>query len=301
MRNAFVSELLVQARKDERIILLTGDLGYSVLEEFQQALPKQFINLGINEQSSISIAAGMAKQGFKPFYYSIGNFPTFRCLEQIRNDVCFMDLGVCIVALGAGFAYGTLGYSHHLVEDLSALRSISNLRIYSPFDPNDTKEITAKICESSRPTYLRLGRGGETKLSDHFPLEKNLNLNQNYSGTIIFTGNIGAEAYEARDKLADLGIKVQIASISNLSDISRENLERILKIGPVLTLEEHVLAGGFGSLILEKANELTTNYRIDRVGIKGIISHLAGSQEFLIRNYELNADALVKKYLNIIK
>jgi 1-deoxy-D-xylulose-5-phosphate synthase len=128
-----------------------------------------------------------------------------------------------------------------------------------------------------------------------------LNLNQNYSCTILFTGNIGAEAYEARDKLANLGIKVQIASISNLSEISTENLERILKLGPVLTLEEHVLAGGFGSLILEKANELTTNYRIDRVGIRGIISHLAGSQEFLKRNYELNADAIVKKYLNIIK
>ena len=119
--------------------------------------------------------------------------------------------------------------------------------------------------------------------------------------TIIFTGNIGAEAYEARDKLANLGLKVQIASISNLSDINTENLERILKIGPMLTLEEHVLAGGFGSLILEKANELTTNYRIDRVGIKGINSHLAGSREFLMRNYELNADAIVMKYMNIIK
>lgn len=301
MRNAFVSELLVQAQKDERIILLTGDLGYSVLEEFQQALPNQFINLGINEQSSISIAAGMAKQGFKPFYYSIGNFPTFRCLEQIRNDVCFMDLGVCIVALGAGFAYGTSGYSHHLVEDLSALRSISNLNIYSPFDPSDTKKITSKICENSRPSYLRLGRGGEKELSGHIPLEQDVSLNQIYSGTILFTGNIGTEAYEARDKLAKIGVTVQVSSISNLSDINTENLLRILEIGPVLTLEEHVLAGGFGSLILEKASELTPEYTIERVGVKEIFSHLAGSREYLIRNYELNSDAIVKKYLNIIK
>ena len=144
MRKVFLEELLKYARQDPRVILITGDLGYGVVDQFAEELPKQFINFGINEQSMMSAAAGMAKVGFKPFVYSIGNFPTFRCLEQVRNDVCYMNLDVTIVAVGAGLAYGTAGYSHHLVEDISALSALPNLRIYSPADGLETKVVLEK-------------------------------------------------------------------------------------------------------------------------------------------------------------
>ncbi len=139
MRNSFIDVLLQKAKQDERIILLTGDLGYGVVDQFARELPRQFINFGINEQTMMSAAGGLASKGFKPFVYSIGNFPTFRCLEQIRNDVCYMNLDVTIVALGAGFAYGTAGYSHHLIEDISAISPLPHIQIFSPADTFEAK------------------------------------------------------------------------------------------------------------------------------------------------------------------
>jgi len=161
LRNAFATQLLDIARADSSILLITGDLGYGVLDRFQQELPEQFINAGVAEQTMMSMAAGLAASGYRPFVYSIANFPTFRCLEQIRNDVCYMDNPVTIVSVGAGLVYGVHGYSHHAVEDLAIIRSLPNITIYSPCDSVETKYSVNKILESKHPAYLRLGKGGE--------------------------------------------------------------------------------------------------------------------------------------------
>ena len=132
MRDFFIEELTKHATANPNIMLITGDLGFGVFDEFSRDLPAQFINAGVAEQNMTMVAAGMAIEGKKIFTYSIGNFPTLRCLEQIRNDVCYHDLDVCIVSIGGGFSYGQLGMSHHAIEDLSIMRAIPNLRIFVP-------------------------------------------------------------------------------------------------------------------------------------------------------------------------
>ncbi|MFN3077751.1 MAG: transketolase, partial [Alphaproteobacteria bacterium] len=142
MRDAFIESLLEEARKDQNIILITGDLGFGVLDKFQKELPNQFINSGVNEQAMMGLAAGLASTGKRVFVYSIGNFPTLRCLEQIRNDICFMDNSVVVVSVGAGYAYGPQGYTHHTLEDIAVMRALPNLEVIVPADPIEVKVVT---------------------------------------------------------------------------------------------------------------------------------------------------------------
>ena len=166
MRDAFLRSLITLAETDDRVALLTGDLGFGVVEKFGTKFPDRFWNCGVAEQSMIGIAAGLAKSGMLPFVYSIANFPTFRCLEQIRNDICYHNLPVTIVSVGAGLGYGTLGYTHHGIEDIAALRSLPNISIYSPSDPIDVTNILTRISQNPAPTYFRLGKNGEPEITE---------------------------------------------------------------------------------------------------------------------------------------
>jgi transketolase len=227
MRKTFVDSLLGLAKKDPKILLVVGDLGYGVVDEFKNQLPEQFINFGINEQSMMSAAAGLAQEGFRPFVYSIGNFPTARCLEQIRNDVCYMNLPVTIVSVGSGFAYGTAGYSHHLIEDLSMLRGLPNLAIYSPSDSNDANDNLEEIMKNSKPSYLRLGKGGEIDLNAKTSnkLTGHRTYQEGPDGLLLFMGTIGNEVLAAGKLLDGFGIHPTIASISH---IDKRKLKRTL-------------------------------------------------------------------------
>lgn len=295
MRNRFVNELLSHARRDPSIVLMTGDLGYSVIEEFRSELPKQFLNMGITEQATMSYAAGLAKSGFKPFVYSIANFPTFRCLEQIRNDVNFMNLNVTIVAVGAGFAYGTAGYSHHLIEDISAMRSLSNLEIYSPHDPLSVRECLDSILGSTSPSYLRLGRGGDVSLMNHLKLEELKAPSETKVMSILFTGSIGLEVLNACEMLKSQGIEVEPISISDFATVSSENLSKAIAGKPFITVEEHLLAGGFGSFILELLTGSNSALCVGRLGVNRIDSMASGSTGYLRKYYEIDAVSIVNK------
>ena len=154
MRKEFIEALINKADKDETIILIVGDLGYSVVEPFKNRFPNRFLNFGINEQAMVSAAAGLAKHGFKPFVYSIGNFPTFRALEQLRNDVCAHDFEVNVVSVGAGFGYAQAGYSHHAVEDVSIMSIFSNLTILNPANLNELDHCFNKIDNIRGPLSL---------------------------------------------------------------------------------------------------------------------------------------------------
>ncbi len=290
MRQIFIQQLLERAHHDPRVILITGDLGYGVVDQFAKELPKQFLNFGINEQSMMSAAAGMAKVGFKPFVYSIGNFPTFRCLEQVRNDVCYMNLDVTIVAVGAGLAYGAAGYSHHLVEDISALSSLPNLQIYSPADGLETK-LTLKLSnEFSGPKYIRLGKGGEGELTNHFD-QRNFGysrLDGSQDCLIISTGNILSEVLKFRDQMPDT--KPTIVSLYALQQARDFLLSTYYP--QVITVEEHVLRGGFGSIVRETLQD--SDSHIKSFGIRKIDSSLSGSQEFLRDAYGISSDAILK-------
>ena len=288
MRSTFIGELLRQAKTDESILLLTGDLGYGVVDTFQRELPDQFINFGINEQSMMGAAAGLAASGYKPFVYSIGNFPTFRCLEQVRNDVAYMNLNVTIVALGAGFAYGTAGYSHHLIEDLSALTGLPNMKTYSPADSQETKSALKLIFENRSPKYVRLGKGGEPELTASFDKSKPgmSILEGDPSFAIISTGSILSEAIKLRDLLGDN--KPTVLSFYDLS-IMREYLS-LNKFKKIISIEEHILRGGFGSFVAENLNSFCDNF--ERFGISEVNSEISGSQSYLREQYGLCAEKI---------
>ena len=289
MRNVFISELLKLAREDERILLITGDLGYGVVDEFARDLPKQFMNFGINEQSMMSAAAGMAQQGFKPFVYSIGNFPTFRCLEQIRNDVCYMNLDVTIVSVGAGFAYGTAGYSHHLIEDISALSVLPNLKIYSPADILETQLVTSLIANRQGPQYLRLGKGGEGKLTGDFDqsIDGISILPRSTEFAVVSVGNILTQGLRISSLRPDLNPTViSCYSLDDLGNFFASN-----SYPRVITLEEHLLRGGFGSYVREIYQE--SNTKIQSFGIRSIVSTVVGDQNYLRDAYGLSAERVL--------
>ena len=176
MRNRFIDNLCKYAENDESIILIVGDLGFNVVEKFQKRFPKQFINAGICEQSMASMAAGMAKEGFKVFIYSIANFPTFRCAEQIRNDICLHEHKVILLGTSTGYDQGALGATHHKLDDIGALQALPNLRIYSPSGKKSMGVIFQEALEAEHASLIRVSKGDfeetfEVKSSNHFVKE----------------------------------------------------------------------------------------------------------------------------------
>jgi transketolase len=296
MRNEFINQLLEYARNDSRLMFVTGDLGFGVIEDFQNALPGQFLNTGITEQSSVSYVAGLAKNGFRPFFYSIANFSTFRALEQIRNDVCYMELPVTIVAIGAGFGYGTAGYSHHLIEDFSAM-SCLDIDIYTPTMPRDVEPCLQSILQKSRPAYLRLGKGGEKnfgKSDQVFDFPGDYSLIPDTDLTILVNGPIISEVVYAVSRLTTFGNTAAILSCWQSNNFGLKEIDFLKSRKAIFTVEEHVLRGGFGSYISETLGH--TSKRVKRIGISKIERRINGSGDFLRESYGLNAEQLLEEF-----
>ena len=302
MRDSFAKVLLAEAQIDPKIVLLTGDLGFGVLDEFQKKLPRQFFNCGVAEQSMMGIAAGMASEGFRPFVYSIGNFSTLRCLEQIRNDVCYMNNPVTVVSVGAGFGYGAQGYSHHAIEDLSIMRTLPNMDVFLPGDEFEVSLSLNLILRSKNPSYLRLGKGGEEPIH-----EKNLvvsrspiQLSHGKDLIICFAGAIGFEAKRAMKALASEGIHVSLVSVPVLDYASIGSFLKNCSDMPILSIEENVLAGGFGSYLLEVSNTMNLDSKIYRLGVSNPTLLGIGSQTYLRKQSKIDVDAIIENVRKIL-
>lgn len=302
MRNSFAKKILEIAKKDSSTILIAGDLGFGVLDDFASELPDQYINAGITEQSMMSMAAGLASQGFRPFVYSIANFPIFRCFEQIRNDVSYMDNPVTIVSVGAGLSYGNLGYSHHAIEDIAAIRCFSNFEIYSPCDSEEVGISLELIVASSKPSYLRLGKGGEKAISSE--VLSNLDIKQahvNQHGSILFTGSIGSRVLEARKILEAKGFFPKIVSCHSLNHDSLKNLLQAVGKFPIIVVEEHSNVGGLGSWIIEVADELDLKLQIGRVDLRNHVISKLGDHSYLLDEAGIRAEEIAAKFINLVK
>ena len=202
MRTTFINQLVEEARENERIFLLVGDLGYNVVEPFAHAYPERFINVGICEQNMAGIAAGLAMNGWIVYCYSIGNFPTLRCIEQIRNDIVYYQSNVRIVSVGAGYAYGSQGVSHQATEDVAMLRSLPDMVVCSPSDPIETKMLVKQSVTHQGPMYIRLGKAGEQVFHpseiQNYQLGNLLPMIDKGSETLVLTsGSILARVMEA--------------------------------------------------------------------------------------------------------
>lgn len=306
MRNAFLSELFDLASADPRIVFITGDLGFSVVERYMEELPKQFVNAGVAEQNMTAIAAGMALSGKVVFTYSIANFPTLRCLEHIRNDVCYHDANVTVVSIGGGFAYGTMGATHHATEDLGVMRVLPNLTIVAPGDPVETRAATRALAAHEGPAYLRLGKAGEPIVHEDeidFRIGRALTLRDGTDATLISTGGTLRIAAQTAEALADEGISVRVLSMHTLKPLDDAAvLSAAADTGALVTIEEHSVVGGLGSAVAEvlaEHDEVRVPFR--RVGIPGRFSPRVGTQEYLLAENGIDAatiGATVKELLS---
>ncbi len=298
MRTHLIDRLIEKAEKDERIVLLVGDLGFHVVEGFQERFPKRFVNCGIAEQNMMAVASGMAKEGDKVFVYSIGNFPTLRCLEQIRNDVCYHDLDVNIIAVGGGFSYGTLGMTHHTTEEAAILRALPNMRVYAPADYIEANALLDTMVEEGGPKYIRLARGTDSVFHQK-PLfidpRKIISLRKYETNTdgyiaIMAAGPILEEAIKAESMLKEKGYTVQIYSVPVLKPFDKESVAEISqKAQLIVSLEEHNIIGGLGGAISETISELQSHAPLVRLGLKDCYSSEVGSREYLRAYYGIDA------------
>jgi len=253
MRTGFIDSLLEEARKREDIMLVTGDLGFSVLERFRDALPNQYLNAGVAEQNMTGIAAGLAEVGKTVFTYSIANFPTLRCLEQIRNDVCYHGYPVRVVAVGGGFTYSTQGYTHHGVEDIGVMRTLPGMTVIAPGDPQEAALATKALCNFPGPAYLRLGKAGEPKVHAgpiDFVIGKAIEVRAGSDVTLVSTGGMLVHAMQTAAALQGDGVSARVLSMHTVKPLDVEAITRALaQTKVVVTVEEHNVGSGLGAAV----------------------------------------------------
>jgi transketolase len=306
MRNAFIAELLELAAKDPRILLITADLGFGVFEEFARRCPKQFLNAGVAEQNMTGLATGLALEGRIVFTYSIANFPSLRCLEQIRNDAAYHDANVKVVSIGSGFSYGALGISHHATEDIAIVRSLPNLTVVSPGDEWEVRQSTRALLETPGTCYLRLDKSKAPpthKPGDVFEIGKARLVRDGTDLTIAATGGILEVALQAADDLAKQNqIETRILSVHTAKPLDITAIAAAAReTGGILALEEHTVEGGLGGAIAESLLEMGVIPRaFVRAGLRAGFSSAVGSQEYLRRLYGLDRTGVVAQALKLL-
>lgn len=300
MRDTFVRTLVELAKKDKRIELITGDLGFGVLKPYYEEVPDQFTNAGIAEQNMTSVAAGMALEGKNVFTYSIGNFPTLRCLEQIRNDCAYHHANVKIVCVGGGFVYGSLGMSHQATEDIAILRALPDVVVMAPADLVEAQECTKALANYSGTAYLRLGRGGEKRIHkniQNFKIGKAIKVKEGKRVAIFSTGAIFEEVKEATEILETLGYDPAVYTFPTVKPLDADVIRDCSKsFEMIVTCEEHNIVGGFGSAVAEVMAEMKKkNAFLLRIGLHDEYSVKVGNQKYLREQYGMNSKAIVNK------
>lgn len=305
MRSAFIRTLLRQAKVNPRIFLLVGDLGYSVIEPFAEEFPDRFVNVGVAEQNMTGLAAGLALCGKIVFTYSIANFPTLRCLEQIRNDICYHEANVKIVAVGGGFSYGALGMTHYGTEDLAIMRSLPNMTLVAPGDPVEAGLATQAIIEKPGPCYLRLNKTGEPVIhpeSLDFKIGQAIMIRDGHDLTLISTGAMLQTSVQAAEQLARHGIRSRVISMHTMKPLDIEAIHAAAReTSAIITVEEHSIIGGLGSAVAEVLAEQGGGVAFKRLGIKGPYLMTVGNQEYLRQVYDLTVDGIIKHVHMLIK
>lgn len=305
MRDTFVRTLVELAKEDKNIELVTGDLGFGVLKPFWEQCPDQFTNAGIAEQNMTSMAAGMALEGKTVFTYSIGNFPTLRCLEQIRNDCAYHKANVKVVCIGGGFVYGSLGMSHQATEDLAILRALPDVVVMAPADLVEAEECTKALAKYKGTAYLRLGRGGEKRIHEKiegFQIGKAIKVHDGEKVAIFSTGAIFEEVTAAYDELVMKGFKPAVYTFPTVKPIDKERIEQISReFELVVTVEEHNIVAGFGSAVAEVMAEMRDKKaRLLRIGLNDEYSVRVGNQKYLRTQYGMDRKAIAGKILGDI-
>ncbi len=308
MRNHLIDELTRLAAFDERIMLLTGDLGFNVIEGFAENYPDRYLNCGIAEENMVSVAAGLALEGNIVFVYSLGNFATLRCIEQLRNDICYHNADVKILSVGGGLSYGTLGMTHHATEDLGAMRLLPDMRVYAPADPSEAEGVLQDALRYSGPCYIRLARGSDPMLyqpgtvindvTGLIPVEPYNDASPEIA--LICTGTILEEGLGAAAILREKGVKTALYSCPCIKPL---NQEKILDLASpcrlIVTAEEHSVIGGLGSAVAEILSSLSEHAPLLIKGLPDTHRTDIGSTRYLRTRYGIDAEGIASASLSV--
>lgn len=305
MRDVFINKLMQLAEINPKILLITGDLGFRVLDQFAKTFPRQYLNAGVAEQNMTGVAAGLALEGRTVLTYSIGNFPTLRCLEQIRNDICYHGADVKIVSIGGGFGYGSLGFSHHATEDLTIMRVLPEMTVVAPGDHWEAAEATEALIQTRGPAYLRLDKAtaGETsRLGEKFELGKARKLREGSDMTLISTGGSLEVVLHSADLLEKKGIQCRVLSMHTLKPLDEQAvLDAAHETGGIVTVEEQSILGGLGGAVSEVClEEGAIPRKFYRIGLREGFTTVVGNQQYLRQEYHINECFVVEKTMELL-
>jgi transketolase len=294
MRTAFLKTLEELAASDPRINLVVGDLGFSVVESFARRFPRQFLNAGVAEQNMAGLAAGMALSGKIVCIYSIANFPTLRCLEQIRNDGCYHEADLKVVSVGGGFSYGSLGMTHHALEDLAILRALPGMVVLAPGDPLEVEGATRAIVRHRGPCYLRLGKAGEPVVHPtppDFAIGKALTVREGRDVTMISTGGMLHSCVQAWERLVSRGVEARLLSMATIKPLDSEAILQAAE-------ETGGLGGAVAEVLAQRASR-RVSFRI--LGVEDRFCREVGGQEHLRRINGLTVENVTAVALEVLK
>ena len=301
MRNTFARTLVELAQQDERVVLLTGDLGFSVLEEFQSRYPERFFNVGVAEQNMVGVATGLAEAGFIPFVYSVVTFATLRGYEFIRNGPVLHHLPVRIVGVGGGVEYGHNGVTHYGLEDVAVMRAQPGMTVLAPADYEQARAALLATWETPGPVYYRLGKDDNTRLpglEGRFEPGRAQLIRDGTGVVLLAMGAVATEAVAAAEALTVHGVDAAVVVVACLNPPPVEDLVAVLGRFPLaLTVEAHYVVGGLGSLVSEVVAEQNLGCRVLRCGIRTMPAGVTGSQPYLHELHGLSSAALVETVL----
>lgn len=300
MRKAFIQSLVALAERDPRVVLLTGDLGFTVVEDFAERFPDRFVNVGVAEQNMVGIATGLAEAGFVPFTYSIATFATMRPYEFIRNGPLLHGLPVRVIGVGTGLDYGVNGITHYALEDVALMRVQPKMMVVAPADPDQARAAVTATSEVLGPIYFRVGKGAESipELGGRFSPGRAELLRDGGDIAIIALGPATRTALDAADLLAETGIDAAVAAVTSFNPSPTADIADLLDHVPVaITVEAHYLNGGLGSFVAEVVAEHGLNVRLVRSAVRDMPRARSGSQQYLLEHYGLTPRAVADSAL----
>ena len=304
MRNKLAEIINIKSKTDKKIIVIVADISPAgKMSEFQKKNPKRFINVGVSEQFMIGFSAGLAISGYKPFVYTIAPFTIYRPFEMVRDDLAYQNLPVTLVGMGAGTVYSTLGGTHLAQEDISIMRSIPNMKILSPCDPDELQDCV-KFClkNNSGPIYLRIGKSGEKKLinekTEKWEFGKIRKLINGKKICIISYGPITGKAIEISKIFQN---KISVYSCHTLKPFDKKGLKKILKkYKYIITLEDHSLIGGIKSIVESESFSNKYKGKVFSYSLKDKFIHVYGSQDDLLKAHGINKDVIINKIKKLL-
>lgn len=302
MRNAFADEVFKIAQEDDRLILLSGDIGNKLFDKFKTLGHSRFFNCGVAEANMMGVAAGMALSGLRPFVYTITPFTTARCFEQIRVDVCYHNAPVVIVGTGSGLSYADLGPTHHSLEDMAILRTLPGMRVFAPCDSSELRSLLHAVMKDNSPAYIRIGKKGEPNIHKSPPdinIGEVIVIRPGDDLAILATGNMVPPSLKAAEILLESNISAEVVSFYSVKPLDREyltNASRRFKM--IVTVEEHGLIGGFGSAVAEWWSDTNSDFMHLRFGTGDEFMHKVGSQDYARNLFGLTSENIAEKILN---